>query len=69
MRSAGESVPMAAETPAALFKVEQTNLEERKLIPLLDLPLAYAAGPRVRDLHLRPDGTPNLADASLEDTR
>jgi peptide/nickel transport system substrate-binding protein len=69
MRSAGESIPMAAETPAALFKVEQTHLEERKLIPLLDLPLAYAAGPRVRDLHLRADGTPDLADAALEETR
>ena len=53
----------------ALFKVEQAYLDEKKLIPLLDLPLAYANGPRVRDLHLRADGTPDLADASLEDTR
>ncbi len=69
MRSAGDTTSVAAETPAALFKVELTFLEEKKLIPLLNLPLAYAAGPRVRDLHLRADGTPDLADASLEDTR
>jgi MarR-like DNA-binding transcriptional regulator SgrR of sgrS sRNA len=69
MRSAGDATPVAAETPSALFKVEKTYLEEEKLIPLLNLPLAYAAGPRVRDLHLHADGTPDLADASLEDMR
>jgi len=69
MRSAGESTPVVAETPAALFKVEQTYLDEKKIIPLLDLPSALAGGPRVRDLHMRADGTPDLADASLEDTR
>ena len=41
----------------------------RQLIPLLDLPRAYAIGARVRDLRLRADGTPDLADASLEDAR
>lgn len=55
--------------PAALLKREQTILDEKKIVPLLDLPLAYAGGARVRDLHLRADGTPDLADASLEDTR
>ena len=60
---------MTDATPMALFKVEQTYLDQKKLIPLLDLPLAYANGPRVRDLHLRADGTPDLADASMEDTR
>jgi peptide/nickel transport system substrate-binding protein len=69
MRSAGEPKPVTDTTPNELFKVEQTYLSEGKLIPLLDLPLAYARGPRVRDLHLRADGTPDLADASLEDTR
>lgn len=69
MQSVGDVTPVAREAPSALFKVEQTYLEEQKLIPLLDLPLAYAAGPRVRDLHLRSDGTPDLADVSLEDTR
>ena len=53
MRNAGEAAPVTAQTPAALFKVEQTYLDEKKLIPLLDLPLAYSSGPRVHDLHLR----------------
>ena len=48
-----------------LWEVEQTVLNDKKVIPLLDLPRAYATGARVRDLHLRADGTPNLADASL----
>jgi MarR-like DNA-binding transcriptional regulator SgrR of sgrS sRNA len=69
IRSAGEGTPVLAQTPAELFKVEQTFLDQKKLVPLVDLPLAYAAGPRVRDLHLRADGTPDLADASLEDPR
>jgi peptide/nickel transport system substrate-binding protein len=69
MRSAGDPNPVTDAAPMALFKVEQTYLDEKKLIPLLDLPLAYASGPRVRDLHLRANGTPDMADASLEDTR
>jgi peptide/nickel transport system substrate-binding protein len=69
IRSAGETGTVVAETPVALFKAEQTYLDQKKLIPLLNLPLAYATGPRVRDLHLRADGTPDLADASLEDIR
>ena len=69
MRSAGEPNPVTETAPMAIFKLEQTYLDEKKLIPLLDLPRAYAKGPRVRDLHLRSDGTPDLADASLEDTR
>lgn len=69
IRNAGEATPVTAETPGALFKAEQTFLDEKKVIPLLDLPRAYASGPRVRDLHLRTDGAPDLADASLEDAR
>ena len=58
--------PMTEATPAELLKVEQTVLDEKKVIPLLDLPRAYANGARVRDLRLRADGMPDLADASLE---
>jgi peptide/nickel transport system substrate-binding protein len=69
VRSAGEATSVAAETPAALFKAEQAFLAEKKLIPLLDIPKAYASGPRVRDLHLRLDGALDLADVSLEDAQ
>jgi peptide/nickel transport system substrate-binding protein len=69
MRSAGEHNSVVASTPAALFKAEQTYLGEKKLIPLLDLPTAYASGPRIRDLHLRADGSPDLPGAALEGTQ
>ncbi len=57
------------QTDAALFKREQMILDDKRIVPLLCLPEAFASGPRVRDLHLRADGTPDLADASLEDAR
>jgi ABC-type transport system substrate-binding protein len=67
--SAGYESPVMAQNPAALYKAEETTLDEKRLIPLLALPRAYASGPRVRDLRLRADGTPDLPDASLEDAR
>ncbi len=67
LRGTGNDASAVAESDAALFKAERTVLEERKVIPLLDLPEAFATGPRVRDLRLRADGTPDLADASLGD--
>jgi hypothetical protein len=66
MRSAGDVTPMTAVAPAELLKVEQAVLDEKRVVPLLDLPRAYAKGARVRDLRLRADGMPDLADASLE---
>ena len=67
--SAGYASQVNAQNPAALYKAEQTALDDKKLVPLLDLPRAYASGLRVRDLRLRADGTPELANASLEDAR
>ena len=64
---AGELASVTEQTSATLYKREQSILDNRRIIPLLDLPLAFASGARVRDLHLRADGTPDLADASLED--
>jgi MarR-like DNA-binding transcriptional regulator SgrR of sgrS sRNA len=69
MWETGEVAGIAEQTPTALFKREQQILEGKRIIPLLDLPVAYASGARVRDLGLRADGTPELADASLEDPR
>ena len=69
MRSVGATTTEPEQTPAALFKAEQNFLELHTLIPLLDLPRAYAVGGRVRDLKLRADGTLDLADASLEDAQ
>ncbi len=52
--------------PASEYKAEREFLDRRTLVPLLYLPRAYALSPRVRDLQLRSDGSPDLANASLE---
>jgi len=67
LRSAGQTPPAVEQNPAAFFNAEREFLDRHTLVPLLDLPRAYATGGRVRDLQLRPDGTPDLAEASLED--
>jgi peptide/nickel transport system substrate-binding protein len=69
MRASGDPEPQGASfaNSATLYKTERDFLAEHFVIPLLDLPRAYAAGPRVRDLELGADGAPGLADASLED--
>ena len=67
LRSAGESPVGVDENPATLYKAEHTFLEQHTLVPLVDLPRAYALGPRVRDLHLIAEGMVDLADVSVED--
>ena len=69
MRSTGNMNATTGTTPQELLKIEQTVLDEKRVVPLLDLPRAYAKGARVRDLRLRADGLPDLADASLEATQ
>ena len=66
LKSDGQFVPVTQQTPEDLFQVERRFLNLNTLVPLIDLPRAYAIGGRVRDLALRADGTPNLADVSLE---
>jgi hypothetical protein len=66
LRGAGENAPVTTQDPAALFRAEHDVLDLKTLIPLLDLPRAWAVGSRVRDLRLRADGTPDLAGVSLE---
>jgi peptide/nickel transport system substrate-binding protein len=66
---AGVPAPVTEQLPDALYKQEKAILDSRRIIPLLDLPMAYANGARLRDLRLRADATPDLAYASLEDTR
>ena len=67
LRAEGQAAPTPDSLPASLYKVEHEFLERKTLIPLLYLPRAFAASGRMRDLHLDPAGTPDLADASLED--
>lgn len=67
LRAFGDNDPVIAQTPAALCKAEREFLDRHTVIPLLDLPRAWAIGARARDLHLEADGTPDLASVSLED--
>jgi MarR-like DNA-binding transcriptional regulator SgrR of sgrS sRNA len=69
LRGAGVQAPVLEHAPAGLYKVEHDFLEAHTLIPLLYLSRAYAVGGRLRDLRLSVDGTPQLADASLEDAQ
>jgi len=65
LRDVGETTPLAVSSPTALYRAEHDFLDRKTLVPLLDLPRGYAIGSRVRDLNLRSDGTPDLADAWL----
>ena len=67
-RRAGIALPAAGPSDMALFQSEREILNRETLIPLLYLPKAYAVSGRVRDLDLKPDGSPDLADASLLDS-
>ena len=66
---AGENAPVTTEDPATLFRAEHDVLDLKTLIPLLDLPRAWAINSGVRDFKLRADGTPDFANVSLEATQ
>lgn len=62
----GQNGRVTGTDPVALWQSEQAILANGTVVPLVWLPRAWAAGDRVRDLRLSPDGVPLLADASLE---
>lgn len=64
--AAGQTPSVAGRDSEAIFRVEHDFLDQHTIVPLLDLPRAYATGSRVRNFALRADGTPDLAAASLE---
>ena len=55
--------------PAALYRNELVFLQSHTVVPLLYLPRAYGVSSRVHNLLLAPEGTPILANATLEDAR
>lgn len=69
LRNVGVATPVLEITPSGLYKMEREFLDTHTLIPLLYLPRAYALSGRVRDLRLSPDGSPLLADVSLQDAQ
>ena len=66
-RACGEARPITSgDEPAMVYKAEREVLDRHTIVPIAELPAAYAVGPRVRDLRLHYDGAPDLASASLE---
>jgi ABC-type oligopeptide transport system substrate-binding subunit len=65
----GQTLTDESADPAALYREEASFAKTNQVIPLLYLPRAYAVGGRVHGLRLSPDGTPLLADVSLEDAK
>jgi MarR-like DNA-binding transcriptional regulator SgrR of sgrS sRNA len=66
-RECGRGPIAASREPAAMYKAEREFLEQRTVVPLVDLPRAWATSGRVRGLRLLPGGAPDLANAWLED--
>jgi len=65
--SAGQSPSVIGRDPQALYRAERDFLDLHTVVPLLDLPRAYAIGGRVRNFALGAYGIPDLASASVED--
>jgi peptide/nickel transport system substrate-binding protein len=66
---AAQTPSVTGRDPETLFRIEHDFLDRHTIVPLLDLPRAYATGSRVHNFALRADGTPNLASASVEDAQ
>jgi peptide/nickel transport system substrate-binding protein len=66
-RACGRGPIAASREPAAMYKAEREFLEARTVIPLVDLPRAWATSGRVRGLRLLPGGAPDLANVWLEE--
>lgn len=65
--NAGESPAVAGYDAQTMYAAERDVLNQHLLIPLLDMPRAYAVSGRVRSFALRGDGSADLAGASLGD--
>ncbi len=62
----GQKMSGERRDPEALYKEERDFLKTYQAIPLLYVPRALAVSERVRDLRLTADGTPMIADASID---
>jgi hypothetical protein len=62
----GQPIQEEAGHLEALYKAERDFLKTYQAIPLLYLPRALAFGERVRNLRLTGDGTPMIADVSID---
>jgi peptide/nickel transport system substrate-binding protein len=62
----GQRITEEGSDPVTLYRVERDFLKTYQAIPLLYLPRALAVSERVRDLRLNGDGTPIVADVSID---
>jgi peptide/nickel transport system substrate-binding protein len=69
LQAFGASTIVEGSDPAALYATEHNFLQSHTVIPLIYLPRAYGVSTRVHSLALAPDGTPLLANVTLEDAR
>jgi peptide/nickel transport system substrate-binding protein len=69
LRSFGQPAVPVDSSPASIYKAERDFVDRHTVIPLVDLPRAYAMGARVRDLAPDAHGLPDLAGASLGDAQ
>lgn len=67
--TSGQNVTVNATDSASLYRAEKNLLDLNTVVPLLWLPRACAISERVRDLRLTDDGSPRIADVTLEDTK
>jgi MarR-like DNA-binding transcriptional regulator SgrR of sgrS sRNA len=65
----GAALPDDASDPAALYRTEHNFLQSHTVVPLLYLPRAWGVSARVHNLELFLDGTPEIANVSLEDAK
>ena len=66
--AAGQQPAVSGHDPQFSYRAEQDILNQHLIVPLIDLPRAYAISGRVHNFTLRADGTPELADISVEPT-
>jgi hypothetical protein len=66
LRASGETAPVIASDPSAVYSAERESLERRTLIPLVHLPRAFAFAGRLHNFQLLFDGAPDLGAVSLE---
>jgi MarR-like DNA-binding transcriptional regulator SgrR of sgrS sRNA len=62
----GQKIREETGDPEGLYKEERDFLKTYQAIPLLYLPRAFAFSERVRNLRLTADGTPMIADVSID---
>lgn len=69
MQNFGATLHEESADLSAIYSAEHTFLQSHIVVPLSYLPRAYGVNARAHNLTLGPDGTPQMANVSLEDVR